>query len=147
MSLAETLLEDLKTALKAKDEVGKRTLRMLKSDLGKAEADLGRDLTEEDELKVIASAVKSRKDSVQAYVEAGREDLADDERAEIAVLERYLPAQLDEAAARDAITSLAKELGVTEKKQMGQLMGEVMKRYRGQIDGKVASAIARDILS
>lgn len=147
MSLAETLLEDLKTALKAKDEVGKRTIRMLKADLGKAEADLARDLTEEDELKVLASAVKSRKDSVAAYAEAGREDLADAERAEIAVLEKYLPAQMDEAAARDAITALAKELGVTEKKQMGQLMGEVMKRFRGQIDGKVASAIARDILA
>lgn len=147
MSLAETLLEDLKTALKAKDEVGKRTIRMLKADLGKAEADLARDLTEEDELKVLASAVKSRKDSVAAYTDAGREDLADAERAEIAVLEKYLPAQMDEAAARDAITALAKELGVTEKKQMGQLMGEVMKRFRGQIDGKVASAIARDILA
>jgi hypothetical protein len=146
MALQDRILEDLKAAMKAKDEVAKQTLRMLRSELSKKEVELGRDLEEKDELAVLTSAVKSRKDSVAEYEKAGRADLADAERAEIAVIERYLPKQLDEDEAREAIEALAKELGVTEKKQMGPLMKAVMERYRGQIDGKVASRIAGSIL-
>lgn len=146
MALSDRLLDELKDALRAKDEVAKQTLRMLKSDLGRKELDLGRALTEEDELGVVVSAVKSRRDSIAAYADAGREDLADAERAEIAILERFLPTQLDEPAAREAIAALAAELGLREKKQMGQLMKAVMERYRGQIDGKMASRIAGSLL-
>ncbi|MCB9596342.1 MAG: GatB/YqeY domain-containing protein [Sandaracinaceae bacterium] len=147
MSLNETLMADLKAAMMAKDEIGKRTLRMLKSDLGKKEVELGRDLTEEEELTLLTGAVKSRKDSLAEYEKAGREDLAEGEREELAVLARYLPEPLDDAAARAAIAALAEELGVTEKKQMGALMKEVMVRFRGQIDGKLASKIAGSLLS
>jgi len=147
MALKDQLLEDLKAAMKAKDEVAKLTLRSLKSDLAKKEVELGRDLDEKEEIALLSSAVKSRRDSVSEYEKAERKDLADAERAEIAVIERYLPAQLDEQEARAAIESLAKELGVSEKKQMGQLMNAVMERYRGQIDGKQASRIAAGLLS
>ena len=147
MALSERILADLKTALRDKDEVAKRTLRMLKADLGKKEVELGRDLTDKEELQVLASAVKSRRDSVEAYRNAERADLAEAEEAEIEVIERYLPKQLDEAEAKAAIAALAKELGVTEKKQMGALMQAVMERYRGQIDGKIASRIAAGLLS
>jgi uncharacterized protein len=146
MSLSDRILEDLKAALKAKDEVTKRTLRMLKSELGNKEVELGRDLTEDDELVVVTGAVKSRRDSVAAYEEAGREDLAGAEREEIEVLGRYLPAPMDEPEARAAIEAVAKELGVTQKKQMGQLMKEVMARFRGRIEGKTASRLAGEIL-
>lgn len=144
--LAARILEDLKAALRAKDEVSKTTLRMLKSDLSKKEAELGRALSEAEELAVLASAVKSRRDSMAAYAEADRADLVDNEKAEIAVIERYLPKQLDEDEARAAIAALASELGITEKKQMGALMKAVMDRYRGQVDGKLASRIAGSLL-
>lgn len=147
MSLNETVMEDLKAAMKARDEVGKRTLRMLKSDLGKKEVDLGRALTDDEALSVLTAQVKARKDSIAAYDDAGRKDLADAEREELAVLERYLPKQLDEAEARAAIEALVAELGVGGKKQMGLLMKEVMARYKGQIDGKLASKIAGELLS
>lgn len=147
MSLSDRILEDLKTALRAKDEVTKTTLRMLKADLAKKEADVGHALSEAEELGVLASAVKSRRDSVAAYTEAKRDDLVDAENAEIAVIERYLPKQLDEAEAKAAITALAAELGISEKKQMGALMKAVMDRYRGQVDGKLASRIAGGLLS
>lgn len=147
MALQDRILEDLKAAMKAKDEVAKQTLRMLRSDLSKREVELGRELNENEELAVLSSAVKSRKDSVADYEKAGRTDLADAERAEIAVIERYLPAQLSEEEARAAIESLAAELGLHEKRQMGELMKAVMERFRGQIDGKVASRIAGSILS
>ena len=140
-------MEDLKAAMKAKDEVAKLTLRSLKADLLKKAVDLGRDLDESDELALLSSAVKSRRDSVSEYEKAERQDLADAEKAEIAVIGRYLPKQLSEDGARAAIESLAKELGVSEKKQMGQLMKAVMDRYRGQIDGKQASRIAGSLLS
>lgn len=146
-SLAERLLEDLKVAMRAKDDVAKQTLRMVKSELGKKELDLGRDLDEKEQMDVLLAAVKSRRDSIVEYEKAGRQDLADAEKAEIAVVERYLPAQMSEDDARDAIEALAKELGVTEKKQMGQLMKGVMDRYRGQIDGKLASKLASSILA
>ncbi len=146
MSLQDTIAQDLMAAVKARDEVGKRTLRMLKSDLAQRELELGRALTSDEELQVVTGAVKSRRDSVTAYEEGGRQDLADGERAEIEVLHRYLPAQLDEAGARAAIAQLAAELGVTEKRQMGQLMQAVMGRLRGRIDGKLASRIAGELL-
>lgn len=147
MSLNETVMGDLKTAMKARDEVGKRTLRMLKSDLGKKEVDLGRALTDDEALSVLTAQVKARKDSIAAYDDAGRKDLADAEREELAVLEGYLPKQLDEAEARAAIEALVAELGIGGKKQMGLLMKEVMARYKGQIDGKLASKIAGELLS
>lgn len=147
MSLEDKVKEDLTAAMKARDEVGKRTLRMLKSELGKKALDLGRALTDDDALGVLTAAVKARKDSIAAYDEGGRADLADAEREELAVLERYLPKQLDEAEARAAIAALAAELGITAKKQMGLLMKELMARYKGQIDGKLASRLAGELLS
>lgn len=146
MALSDRIVEDLKAAMKAKDEVTKQTLRMLKSELGKKEVELGRDLEEAEELGVLTSAVKSRRDSIAAYEDAGRQDLADAERAEIAVIERYLPAQMSDEEARAAIEKIAAELGVSEKKDMGRLMKAVMERHRGQIEGKTASRIAGSIL-
>jgi len=146
-SLKSKISNDLKAAMKARDEVGKRTLRMLKADVLKKEVDAGRELTADDELKLLASAVKSRKDSVTEYEKAERHELAAAEREEIEVLLRYLPKPLDEGEARAAIAQLKEELGLSEKKQMGQLMQQVMARYRGQIDGKLASRLAAEALS
>lgn len=147
MALSDRILEDLKAAMKAKDEVTKQTLRMLKSELGRKEVEVGRELDEAEELGVLTSAVKSRRDSIAAYEDAERKDLADAERAEIAVIERYLPAQMSDDEARAAIEAIAAELGVREKKDMGRLMKAVMERHRGQIEGKTASRIAGSILS
>ncbi len=145
-SLMATISEDLKAAMLNRDEVTKRTLRMLKASLLEREVALGHRLTPADELKVLSSAVKSRRDSIEAYVEANRSELADAEREEIDVLTSYLPKQLDEAQARAAISALKEELGLSERKQMGQLMQQVMARYRGQIDGKLASRLAAEAL-
>lgn len=147
MPLQDTILTDLKKAMKEGDDVAKQTLRMVRSELTKREIDLGHPLAESDELAVLGSAVKMRSDAVAEYEKAGREDLAADERAQIEVIRRYLPAQLGEDEARDAIRSLAGELGVSSKKEMGKLMKALMERYRGQIDGKLASRLAGEILS
>lgn len=146
MALKDTILTDLQKAMKAGDQVGKETLRMVRSDLGAKEVELGRALEEAEEIAVLASAVKMRKDALAEYEKAGREDLAAVERGQIEVIQRYLPAQLDEGEAREAIRALAAELGVSSKKEMGKLMKAVMERYRGQIDGKLASRLAGEIL-
>jgi len=147
MSLQKTILTDLQAAMKAGDDVAKQTLRMVKSELMKREVDLGRPLEEAEEIAVLSSAVKMRNDAVEEYEKAGRKDLADAERAQIAVVQRYLPAQLGEGEAREAIKALAGELGLSSKKEMGKLMKALMERYRGQIDGKLASRLAGEILS
>ena len=147
MTIRTKLMEDLKAAMKAKQTVARDTLRMLKTDLDRAELEKGESLSADEELKVVARAVKTRKESATQYRDGGRDDLADKELAEVAVLEGYLPAALSEDEARDAIKALADEMGITEKKQMGQLIKAAMAKYRGQIDGKLASKIAGSLLS
>ena len=121
-----------------RDAVTRETLRMLKSEL--------LTLDNPDEIAVLSRAVKSRRDSVQSYIEGGRQDLADKELAEIEVIERYLPKQLSEDEARAAIADIIEELGLSSKKELGRAMKEVRERYPGQIDGKLASTIAAELL-
>lgn len=147
MSIRAKLQEDLKAAMKAKDVITRDTVRMLKSDLEKAELTKGSELNDGEEIDVIARAAKTRKESAAQYKEGGRQDLVDKELAEVVVVERYLPKPLTEDEARSIIEALAIELGVTEKKQMGSLIKEAMARNRGQLDGKMASKIAASVLS
>ncbi len=138
MSLLSQIDADLKKAMLARDDVTRDTLRMLKSEL--------LTLDKPDEMAVLTRAVKSRKDSIQSYVEGGRQDLADKEQAEIEVIQRYLPKPLSEDEARDAIAAIVEELGVSTKKDLGKVMKEVRSRFPGQIDGKLASTIAGQLL-
>ncbi len=139
MALLEKIEADLKKAMLERDEVTRDTLRMLKSELIT--------LDDPDELAVLSRAVKSRRDSIQSYLDADRQDLADKERAEIEVIERYLPKQLSEEEAQEAIAAIVEELGASSKKDLGNVMKEVKARYPGQIEGKVAASIAGRLLS
>jgi uncharacterized protein YqeY len=147
MSVREKLAEELKAAMKAKEVVARDALRMIKSNLDEAELKKGAPLDDAEELDVLLRAVKTRQESAAQYEEGGRPELAEKERAEIAIVERFLPKAMTEDEARDALVALAAELGLTEKKQLGQLMKAVTARYRGIIDGKLASKIAGSILS
>lgn len=145
MSLSEKLLEDLKVAMRAKDEVARDTLRMLRSDIGKQELDGA--LDEAAELEILLRAVKTRRDSVTAYEDGGRQDLVDRELAEIAIIERYLPKALSEDDAKVAIESIIAEVGATTKRDMGKVMKAIKAKYQGEIDGKLASRIVGQRLS
>lgn len=147
MSVREKLAEELKTAMKSKDVLARDSLRMLKSNLDEAELRKGAPLDDAEELEVLLRAVKTRQESAAQYDEGGRPELAEKERAEIVIVERFLPKAMSEDEARDALVALAAELGLTEKKQLGQLMKAVSARYRGVIDGKLASKLAGSILS
>lgn len=138
MSILDQINADLKTAMREKDEITRETLRMVKSAFAMEESP--------DEIAILSRAVKSRRDSAKSYRDGGREDLAAKEEAEIVVIQRYLPKALSEDAARAAITKLVSSLGVESKKDMGRLMKAVMDEYRGQIDGKLASKIAGELL-
>jgi len=139
MALLEQINADLKTAMLARDNVTRDTLRMIKSEL--------LTLENPDELAVLTRAVKSRRDSINSYVEGGRQDLADKEQAEIEVIQRYLPKPLSEEEARQAVAAIVAEVGASTKKDLGKVMKEVRGRYPGQIDGKLASTIAGELLS
>ena len=138
MSLLAQIDTDLKKAMLARDDVTRDTLRMLKSEL--------LTLENPDEMAVLTRAVKSRRDSIKSYVEGGRQDLADKEQAEIEVIQRYLPKPLTEDEAKEAIAAIVQEVGATSKKDLGKVMKEVRVRYPGQIDGKLASTIAGQLL-
>ncbi|MGB5373786.1 MAG: GatB/YqeY domain-containing protein [Polyangiales bacterium] len=138
MSLLEQINADLKKAMLARDEVTRDTLRMVKSEL--------LTLDKPDDIAVLSRAVKSRRDSIKSYIEGGRQDLADKEQAEIAVIERYLPKQLSEDEAREAIATIVGELGASSKKELGRVMKEIKARFPGQVDGKLASSIAGQLL-
>lgn len=139
MALLEQIDADLKKAMLARDTVTRDTLRMIKTEL--------LSLEDPDELAVLTRAVKSRRDSIQSYLEGGRQDLADKEQAEIDVIQRYLPKPLTEEEARAAIATIVSDLGASTKRDLGKVMQAVRARYPGQIDGKVASQIAGALLS
>lgn len=132
---------DLTAAMKGGDAVTTSTLRLLISQATYARIELKRELTEEDCLALLRRGVKTRRESIEQYEKGGRGDLADKERAEIAVLERYLPAMLSPEETEKAVAALLQETGIVEKKDLGRAMKEFMARHRGRVDGKAVNAL------
>ena len=145
MSLQKQIMEELKTAMKSKDAVALQALRAVKSAflLAKTETGAGDDLTEDQEMKIIQKQVKQRKDSAAIFIDQGRQDLADPELAEIAVLEKFLPEALSEDAIEKVVLDTIAKTGAAGMKDMGKVMGMVSKQLAGQADGKTISGIVR----
>jgi uncharacterized protein YqeY len=146
MSLIDRIQEDLKTAMRERNELARETLRMVTAELKNRRIEVQRDLEEADVLEVLGRCVKTRRDSAQQYDDAGRPELADKERAEIVVIEGYLPAQLGEEEAREAVASAIAEAGATSMKDMGAVMKVLMAKYKGRLDGKAAQGLLREQL-
>ncbi len=149
MSLQKQIMEEMKAAMKSKDTVALQALRAVKSAflLAKTEAGAGDDLSEADEMKIIQKQVKQRKDSAAIFVEQGRQDLADPELAEVAVLEKFLPAALSEEEIEKVVVETIAKVGAEGMKDMGKVMGMVSKQLAGQADGKTISGIVRSKLA
>ena len=149
MSLQKQIMEELKTAMKSKDVVALQALRAVKSAflLAKTETGAGDDLTEDQEMKIIQKQVKQRKDSAAIFIEQGRQDLAEPELAEIAVLEKFLPEALSEEAIEKVVLETIAKTGAEGMKDMGKVMGMVSKQLAGQADGKTISGIVRKNLA
>ena len=148
MSLESTINEDLKTAMKAKDQVSLRGIRAIKSAIllyntSGAEAQLDT----EKEIALLQKLVKQRQDSLDIYEKQGREDLAVVEREEIEVIMRYLPKQMTEDELKVAIQDIMTRLGATSMKDMGRVMGEASKEFAGKADGKTISLVVKTMLS
>ncbi|PBN46913.1 GatB/YqeY domain-containing protein [Capnocytophaga sputigena] len=149
MSLQTKVMEALKEAMKAKDTVALESLRAIKSAilLAKTEAGASEELSEADELKLLQKLVKQRKDSAALYTQQGRNDLAEPELAQMAVIEKFLPAQLSEAEVEEALKGIIAQVGATSPKDMGKVMGAATKQLAGKADGKLISDIVKKLLS
>jgi uncharacterized protein YqeY len=138
--------EDLKTAMRAGDAETRDTLRLLVAALKYKRIELGREPDEAEELQVLQKQVKMRQDSVAQYAAAAREDLAAKERAEIAVIERYLPQRLSEDDVRALVERTIRDVGATTKTDLGKVMKAVMAAHQGKVDGKAVQRIAGELL-
>lgn len=141
-TISARIVEDMKTAMKAKDTVALNVVRGLKSAIKYAAIEkLGAegDLEEADAIVVIRREIKKRQDSVDQYEKASRQDLADNEKAEIAVLEKYLPAAMSSDELSKLVEAAIAETGATSKKDMGKVMKLVTERAEGRADGKTIS--------
>jgi uncharacterized protein YqeY len=148
MSLEQKITSDLKEAMKAKDQAKLRSIRAIKAAILLMKTDgTGQEITEEKEIKLIQKLVKQRKESLDIYEKQGREDLAAVEKEEIQVLEKYLPAQMDEAALTDYLKQIVDKLGANSMADMGKIMGVASKELAGKADGKAISTIVKQLLS
>lgn len=149
MSLQSEIMEALKVAMKAKDTVSLEALRAIKSAilLAKTESGASEELSEADEMKLLQKLVKQRKDSASLYKEQGREDLAQPELAQAAVIEKFLPKQLSEAEIEAEVTQVITSLGASEMKDMGKVMAQATAQLAGKADGKAISTIVKKLLS
>ena len=144
MSIVNDIGRAIPDAMRAHDAPKLTALRMLKAALVNRSVEKGRDLDEGEERQVVSSLVKQRKDSIEQFAKAGRQDLVDKETAEIAILEAYLPAAADPAAIDQAVTAAMAETGATSAKDIGRVMKAAMARLGGQnVDGKTVNELVR----
>ncbi|TMM29598.1 GatB/YqeY domain-containing protein [Polaribacter aestuariivivens] len=149
MSLQKQVMDKMKEAMKAKDTVALQALRAVKSAflLAKTETGVQAELTEDQEMKIIQKQVKQRKDSAAIFIKQGREDLAEPELAEIAILEQFLPEAMSEEAIEKVVIETIEKLGASGMQDMGKVMGVVTGKLAGQADGKTISILVKKHLS
>jgi uncharacterized protein len=149
MSLEQKVMADMKDAMKAKDEAALRGLRAIKAAIiiAKTAEGAGGELKEADEPKLLQKLVKQRKDSLLIYQQQHRADLAVKEEEEIAVIEKFLPKQLDEAALKAILAKIIADTGASSVADMGKIMGLATKQLAGQADGKAIGAAVKQLLA
>ena len=140
-AMYDRLMEDMKTAMKARDMSSVNTLRGVIAKIKDLTVNDGKEMTDDVALAVIAKAVKQREESIAQFTAAGRAELAENERREQAFLAKYLPAQLTEAEVAEVVKAVVAETGAASKRDMGRVMKEVMARVKGQADGKLVSKL------
>ena len=149
MSLQTQIMDEIKNAMKAKDTVALEALRAVKSELLLASTASGskEDLSEEEEIKLLQRLVKTRKESARIFTEQNRPDLAEPELAQVAVIEKFLPAQLSEAEVEAVIAKIIAETGASGIASMGKVMGLASAQLGGTAEGKTISTIVKKLLS
>jgi len=147
MGLKETLENDLKEALRSKDERRKTTLRLALAAIHNAEIAKGKALEEGELLAVLSKEAKQRRESAALFADGGREDLVDQENKELEILMEYLPEQLPEAEIEARVREVIDEVGATSAAQMGDVMRVLMPQMKGKADGQLVSTMVKRILS
>jgi uncharacterized protein len=153
MNETQTLLDrinvDFKTAMKSGDKVKLETLRMLRAALKEKEIALRgteKELSDEDVISTLATAVKKRRESIEEFTKAGRSDRAEEEQKELNILREYLPAQLSEDEIKARVLAVIQQTGADSMKDMGKVMSAVMTNVKGRVDGKVVQNLVKQIL-
>jgi uncharacterized protein YqeY len=148
MTLKERIVADMTTAMKAKDAARLSTLRMVKANVMNREIEKGGELTDEELTKAMQSLVKQRRDSIEQYEKAGRQELAEKEQAEIEVIEAYLPQAASREDIEGAVMAAIEETGATSMREMGAVMKAAQARLAGRnADGRTVSEIVKAKLS
>ena len=147
MSLNDRIAEDLKKAIKAKDEVRTSCMRMLKASLKNKQIEKGRELKDEEIQAIISSLVRKNKEAIKEFRDGGREDLALKEEEEVKIFYEYLPQQLGREEIEKALREIISELSATGPRDLGKIMKVAMARMAGQVQGKEVNEIARELLN
>lgn len=149
MNLEQKIMTELKAAMIAKNEAALRSLRAVKAAilLAKTSEGAGGEIKEEDEIKLLQKLVKQRKDSLEIFKQQNREDLAKKEEEEIAVIEKFLPAQMSTEEIKNALTQIIVATGASSPADMGKVMGLATKQFAGKADGKTIAALVKELLS
>ncbi|MBP0000586.1 MAG: GatB/YqeY domain-containing protein [Cyanobacteria bacterium SID2] len=151
MSLKDRITEDIKAAMKAKDKVRLETVRSIKKAILEKEVSVRpqgqEELTEAQEIELLSQLAKQRRDSIEQYKAASRDDLADKESKELEILEEYLPQQLSDAEIEAAVEAAIAKVGASSPKDMGKVMGPLMQQMKGRADGKKVQEMVKAKLS
>jgi uncharacterized protein YqeY len=149
MSLSIQIMEEIKTAMRSKDSLALEALRAIKSEILLAQTATGskEEIAAADEIKILQKLVKTRKDSAKIFIEQNRMDLAEPELAQIAVIEKFLPAQLSENEVETIISKIIAETGASGIASMGKVMGIASAQLGGTAEGKTISAIVKKLLT
>ncbi|HED7858426.1 TPA: GatB/YqeY domain-containing protein [Campylobacter coli] len=147
MNLKEQILNDIKEAMRQKDDFKRDTLRTLNAAFKQVEVDERIELSDERILKIIASEIKKRKDAIELYSKGGREDLAQKEQKEIALFESYLPQQLSDEELQAALKEMIANLGISSLKDQGLVMKEAKAKFGARVDGKRLNVTLRELLN
>jgi uncharacterized protein len=149
MNLEQQVMDQMKDAMKAKDEAALRGLRAIKAEIIKAKTEPGANgqITAEGEMKLLQKIVKQRRDSLEIFTQQNRADLAVKEQEEIAVIEKFLPKQLSADEIKEALKIIIAEVGASSAADMGKVMGVATKQLAGKADGKIVSALVKELLA
>lgn len=147
MSLKKQLMDDLKSAMKNKDTIRKNTITLIRAAIKQKEVDEREEVSDEDVISIISKQLKERRDSLEDFEMANRDDLAENTRKEIDVLIDYLPKQLTEEEVGEIVSETINELNATSMKDIGIIMKTVMPKVQGRADGNMVNKKAREILN
>ncbi|RXZ77167.1 GatB/YqeY domain-containing protein [Paenibacillaceae bacterium] len=146
MNLSEQLNDDMKEAMKSRDKFKLSTIRMVRAAIKNQEIDLKRTLDDNEVLDILSREIKQRKDSLQEFIKAGREDLATSLAAEIDIISVYLPEQLSEEEIKVIVQQTIQETGASSKAEIGKVMSALMPKVKGRADGKLVNRFVQQFL-